>query len=102
MTSIFMHDNPDVFPNPHSFQAERWLDGGEQRNSKYLVNFSKGTRGCLGLNLAYAEIYMTLAAVFRRFEFELYDTKPEDAEPGHDFFNPYPKRPSQGVRVTVA
>lgn len=29
--------------------------------------FSKGPRHCLGMNLAYAEIYILLSGIFRRF-----------------------------------
>ena len=100
MSSILMHDNPEKFPDPHTFRPERWLGGGD-RLEKYLCNFSKGTRQCLGMNLAYAEIYLTLAAVFRRFEFDLFETKREDVEVAHDFFNPQPKLGSKGVRVMV-
>lgn len=30
--------------------------------------FSKGSRGCVGINLAYAELYLITAYVFRRFD----------------------------------
>jgi cytochrome P450 len=100
MTSIFLHDNPEKFPDPYAFKPERWLES-EDRLERYLVNFSKGTRQCLGINLAYAEIYLTLAAVFRRFEFELFDTTREDVDVVHDFFSPQPKKGSKGARVIV-
>jgi hypothetical protein len=32
---------------------------------KYLLSFLKGTRQRVGINLAYAEIYLVLASVFR-------------------------------------
>jgi len=107
MTSVLIHDNPHIFPDPHTFTPERWLDakpgaGDQQRLDKYLVTFSKGTRGCLGLNLAYAELYLTLANVFRKFEMRLFDTVRErDVDVSHDFFNPSPKLSSKGMRVTV-
>lgn len=121
MTSIFMHMNPEVFPRPREFEPERWLDssdspspsdgssssspsGSKQKQlSNYLVNFSKGTRGCLGQHLASAEIHLTLAAIFsgKRFELELYQTTREDVDVEHDFFNPQPKRGAVGVRVFV-
>ena len=101
MTSIFMHDNPEKFPDPYAFQPERWMSKDGDRAEKYLVNFSRGTRQCLGMNLAYAEIYMTLAAVFRRFDFEFFETTRQDADVAHDFFNPQPKKGSRGVRVFV-
>lgn len=112
MTSIFMHMNPEIFPRPREFEPERWLDScspsaddgaKKQHLSNYLVNFSKGTRGCLGQHLASAEIHLTLAAIFsgKRFELELYQTTREDVDVEHDFFNPQPKRGAVGVRVFV-
>lgn len=117
MTSIFMHMNPEIFPRPREFEPERWLDdnsssgsspsadddGAKKHLSNYLVNFSKGTRGCLGQHLASAEIHLTLAAIFsgKRFELELYQTTREDVDVEHDFFNPQPKKGAVGVRVFV-
>ena len=59
----------------------------------------KRANGCS--SLAHAELYMTLAAVFRNFQFELYDTDITDVELAHDFFLPSPKLDSKGVRVKV-
>ena len=64
--------------------------------------FSKGTRACLGMNLALAEIYMTLASVFRRFEMELWETSRErDVDVKYDFVSPFPSLDSPGVRVLI-
>lgn len=52
-------------------------------------------------SIANAELYMTLAGVFRSFEFELYETDISDVELAHDFFLPHPKMDSKGVRVKV-
>jgi hypothetical protein len=41
------------------------------------------------------------AAIFRRFEFELYETDVSDLELKHDFFIPIPRLDSKGVRVKV-
>ncbi|KAH0555914.1 hypothetical protein GP486_006142 [Trichoglossum hirsutum] len=102
MTSVLIHDNPTIFPSPSTFSPERWLPGNsEKRLDKYLVSFSKGTRACMGMNLAYAEMYMTLATVFSRFDMELWRTTREDVDIVHDFFNPSPKLDSEGVRVLV-
>lgn len=102
MTSIFMHENPKYFPEPKVFKPERWLNpGSRDRLEKYLVNFSKGTRGCLGQHLAQAEIYLTLAGVFRTFDMEIYRTKRADIDVAHDFFNPQPRKGSVGLRVIV-
>lgn len=50
--------------------------------------------------LAKAELYLTLANVFRRFENqELYETTRMDVDLKHDMFLPYPDLASKGVRV---
>ncbi len=101
MTSVLMHTNPLIFPNPVEFRPERWLDQEGLRLEKYLVPFSRGTRSCIGSNLAYAEIYMTLATVFRRFDFELFETTRADVDMEHDFFNPCVRLSSKGIRAKV-
>ena len=56
---------------------------------------------CLGINLANAELYIALASVFRRLDFELWDTDEGDVEMKSDFFVPMPREGSRGVRVVV-
>ena len=103
MTSVLLHENPAYFPEPSVFRPERWLEGNspDKRLERYLVPFSKGTRACAGMNLAYAEIYLALAAVFGRLEMELWETTRDDVDVVHDFFNPSAKLDSKGVRVIV-
>jgi hypothetical protein len=48
--------------------------------------------------LAYAELYLALATMFRRFRFELYETDESDVRLAHDLFLPSPKLDSR-VRV---
>ena len=43
-------------PNPHTHAL-----------TKYLVPFTRGTRQCLGMNLAWAEMYLAVAMIFRRY-----------------------------------
>lgn len=52
-------------------------------------------------SLAYAELYLTLSSVLRRFDLELFDTTNEDIEAVCDAFMPMPKEDSKGVRVLV-
>ncbi|KAF2100215.1 putative cytochrome P450 [Rhizodiscina lignyota] len=91
--------DPKIFPQPHAFKPERWL--GEQRLDRYQVAFSKGSRQCIGINLAYAELYLTVNALVSQFDLKLYDTSYEDIRMEHDFFTAAPKLNSKGVRVTV-
>lgn len=50
-TSYFMHMDPELFPNPHEFDPERWIRAQQngQRLEPFLVNFTKGTRQCIGI-----------------------------------------------------
>lgn len=52
-------------------------------------------------SLAYAEMYVTVATVFRRFDMELFDTTYEDVEVAHEFHIPQVKYGSKGVQVLV-
>lgn len=52
-------------------------------------------------SLAYLELYVVLAHLFRRFSFQLHETDVSDVELAHDFFLPSPKLDSKGVRVQV-
>ncbi len=100
MTAVLMHDDPKIWPQPSVFKPERWLQDG-QRLEKYLVPFSKGTRNCAGQTLALAEIYLGLAALFRRFEFELFETTRRDIDIVRDFFNTAAELDTTGLRVKV-
>ncbi|TGO81066.1 hypothetical protein BPOR_1379g00010 [Botrytis porri] len=112
MTSVHMHQNPDIFPDPLTFNPYRWLTSTPANNSssttltpdktleKYLVAFSKGSRSCAGINLAKAEILLTLATIFRRYEVqELVETDRRDVEVKRDLFLPFPEVGRGGVRV---
>jgi len=55
----------------------------------------------LNSSLAYAEMYLALATVFSRFDFELHETDVTDVQLAHDFYLPAPKLGSKGVRARV-
>lgn len=74
----FMHTDPNCFPDPNAFRPERWSDPDADRQRRYLVPFGRGTRMCLGLNLAYAEMYRTLATIMSDVEMELFETTDRD------------------------
>jgi cytochrome P450 len=74
----FLHFNPDCFPEPEAFVPDRWSGPDAERQRRYLVPFGRGTRMCLGLNLAYAEMYRALATVVSDVEMELFETTDRD------------------------
>lgn len=102
MSSWLNHLNPALFPNPDEFRPERWLEPGADHLKKHLVNFTKGSRMCLGKDLARTEIVYTLCRLVMGFEMELFETgRAEDVDIAHDFFNPSPRLDSKGVRVII-
>lgn len=100
MSTHFMHRDPEIFPNPLHFEPERWL-GPNKASEKYVMPFSKGSRACIGINLASAELVLTIACLFRRFRFELYDTTEKDVEVTWDGFSAGFSSESNGVRIKV-
>ncbi|KAF2635071.1 cytochrome P450 [Massarina eburnea CBS 473.64] len=114
MTQMFTHLDPTIYASPHTFKPSRWLastcatdeEKEELRLRKqHLIPFSKGTRMCAGMYLAYAELYLMVGALFAPDglgrKMKLFETSVEDVECVHDFFNPSPKLGSKGMRVVL-
>lgn len=50
MTTILMHMNEEMYPEPKKFDPERWTDPEERKRlSKTYAPFVKGTRMCIGM-----------------------------------------------------
>lgn len=110
MTIPLSHHDETIFPNSNAFEPDRWLVKSLDR---YLVSFSKGSRACLGLNLAWTELYLCIAGVFSNFGsmevqdaddigvLELFETDVEDVKLVSDMFFPVAKAGSKGVRIKV-
>ncbi|KAI1335896.1 putative cytochrome P450 [Xylariaceae sp. FL0016] len=101
MTAYFQHTDPNVFPEPYSFVPERWLGDVPTQMTRNLVPFARGSRNCIGMNLATAEINFMLAALFRPGapKFKLYETDETDVIAVHDYIVPLARLDSKGVRV---
>lgn len=65
MSASTLHDYERVFPESHSFIPDRWLEGDVDLKRKYWAPFGRGSRACIGISLAYVELYHVIAAVFR-------------------------------------
>lgn len=59
-TNYFILTDPNIFSNPHAFDPERWLRAAAkgERLDRYLINFSRGSRICVGLK------YVDLSGLF--------------------------------------
>ncbi|RHZ49181.1 cytochrome P450 [Aspergillus thermomutatus] len=102
MSCLLMHHDETIFPDSHRFKPERWLDPAERKRlEKYMVAFSKGSRQCIGMHLAKAEILLSVSTLLRRMNLELYETTVEDVAVKHDIFIPFPRMDSKGVRVLI-
>ncbi|KAJ5710309.1 Cytochrome P450 monooxygenase sdnE [Penicillium malachiteum] len=100
------HENPDIFdPNRHLESP-----AAAKRN----LTFSKGVRQCLGINLAYVELQIFTAAIFRKYSIydpelkrqagptmELYKTDLEDITMYADCVTPSLRPGTTGVRVRI-
>ncbi|KAF2275384.1 cytochrome P450 monooxygenase [Westerdykella ornata] len=113
-TAVQIHHDEEIYPDSHKFIAERWLNTDGRRLEKYLVSFCQGSRKCLGVNLAYGELYLVLSAIFRLWGsggengvrgaddvgvLTLYETGLKDVEMESDQFIPAPQKGSKGIRV---
>ncbi|KAL8912793.1 MAG: hypothetical protein Q9171_002251 [Xanthocarpia ochracea] len=121
MTSYIQHRNPLVFPSPSTFNPDRWLrltnppSSSSERSvvnstiapstgkplSRYLVAFGRGPRSCLGQNFAMAQLFLYLGTMFRRCEFELFETGEREIEMVSNYFAPFPEAGTKGLRVRV-
>lgn len=66
-----VHHMPEYFEKPQEFIPERWLGESGIELQKAFMPFSQGARACVGRNMAYMELYLIVATVFRRYDFAL-------------------------------
>ena len=104
--------NEAYWKDAETFRPERWIEN--PRLDRHLISFSKGTRICLGINLAYSELYVLLGGIIRRYDLydgtdtqtsptlALHDTTWEkDIKVRYDCLVPFPTKGSKGVQVKV-
>lgn len=68
ISHVFIHLSGENFQDPEEFRPERWMDGSSA--DRNLVAFSKGPRSCIGINLAWSQLYIALATLFRKVRME--------------------------------
>ncbi|KAI0380298.1 cytochrome P450 [Hypomontagnella monticulosa] len=85
MTTILLHTDEKLYPEPRQFKPDRWMNG-QKRAQKLFAPFSRGTRICLGMHLAWAELYLAVATLAERFDFQFEGATAEDFECSSDQF----------------
>ncbi|PGH10574.1 hypothetical protein AJ79_05396 [Helicocarpus griseus UAMH5409] len=98
--------DPQIWESPDEFLPDRWLGKNPkalngQSLDKYFVPFHRGPRMCLGMYMGQAQLYMSLATLFRRVDLELFETGIDSVRIVEDYFVPLRKRGALGVRVRV-
>ncbi|EEA28685.1 hypothetical protein TMatcc_002964 [Talaromyces marneffei ATCC 18224] len=104
MSPYLMHTDTSVYSKPFEFMPERWLDENfNQDMMRNFVPFARGSRRCLGQNLAMAELSLALAVFFRPGgpRLELFESDTSDTNHVHDYVVPLPRLDTKGIRVTV-
>jgi cytochrome P450 len=92
---VGVHHREDLYPEPHRFRPERFLDEGAQ--SYTWLPFGGGIRRCIGAALAQAEMTEVLRMVTERA-----DLQPVRDEPDRVVMRGITLTPRHGVPVRVA
>ncbi|CAJ2507266.1 Uu.00g084520.m01.CDS01 [Anthostomella pinea] len=102
-TTQDIHNDSSIFPNAQEFQPGRWAGVEERRRlNRYLLPWGRGTRLCLGMELATIDTYLTVSRLFSPnagFSMYMYQTKDEDWKAYHEWFSGFPR--GNGLRVLV-
>ncbi|KAF2967357.1 hypothetical protein GQX73_g6227 [Xylaria multiplex] len=71
VAAMSMPRDPRYWKDGESFRPERWVGDGFNDQKKASQPFSTGPRACLGINLAYLEMRLTLAKLVWLYDWEL-------------------------------
>ncbi|KAK5048689.1 hypothetical protein LTR84_005780 [Exophiala bonariae] len=71
-----LHRTPEIFPDPHQWKPERWLDASPEQLTvmkKWFWPFSSGGRMCIGSNFAYYSMKFLAAGVYTNYTTTIHD-----------------------------
>jgi cytochrome P450 len=100
-TQVFMFQwvtqrDARFFPDPETFQPERWTDEFASSLPKYAYfPFGGGPRFCIGNSFAMMEIVLVLASIGQQFRLALAPDHPVSILPAMSL------RPKEGIRVVI-
>jgi cytochrome P450 len=88
-----MHSDPRWWPDPETFDPERFLGGTKDRPRSAFLPFGGGRRVCIGQNFAMMEMVLIAAIMSQRFVFD-----PAPGDPVH-FESTITLRPRNGMQM---
>ncbi|RYP65630.1 hypothetical protein DL769_006261 [Monosporascus sp. CRB-8-3] len=96
MQAFTTQRNPEYFPDPDTFNPNRWISGDEISSGspnvrEMMLMWGKGTRACLGQHMATMEIKMLLGRIVERFRIKLAGLKTHEEMEMTDHFTLIPK-----------
>lgn len=99
-----LHRNPEVFPEPETWQPERWLKDGNssaelEERKRWFWAFGSGGRMCVGSNLALQEIKLVIASVFTNYRTSIVD---DDGIEAIDAYTVKPRGEKLVLKIEVA
>ncbi|KAK0111924.1 hypothetical protein ONS96_001191 [Cadophora gregata f. sp. sojae] len=74
-----LHRDARIFPEPLQFRPERWIEPTQQMKDAWMP-FGGGSRVCIGLHLAQAELTLAAAKFFKECSSATVRTRDEDME----------------------
>ncbi len=90
-----VHHSPRYWPNPESFDPERFSKANEKQHPAFAyLPFGGGPRGCIGGNYATLQILLILSVLLRKYDFQLASGQVIEARPMVIL------RPKHGIRMT--
>jgi hypothetical protein len=101
MSTLCIHTTEDIFPDPWTFDPDRFLGKEGMERRKYMMAMGRGPYKCIGINVANAEMSMVLAAV-TRYDLQLYATDEEDVRFRYDYQVAHHRLDSKGIRAKMA
>ncbi|KAJ5918916.1 Cytochrome P450 [Penicillium verhagenii] len=84
ISTLSAHTAHSIFPDPFTFDPERWLGEAGWGRKRSQMAFTKGSRRCLGIELANAELCLVISTLVRSFEMALSNTDARDVSFEHD------------------
>jgi cytochrome P450 len=96
VSALLMHHDPRWFPDPETFDPQRWLDERRYDVPRYAyLPFGSGPRACIGEQFAWAEATTVLAVIAARWTVR--------TEPGHTVTPQYAVtlRPGTGLPMRL-